>query len=293
VRLVGVSDGFGALLAERHGFEALWASGLAISAANGVPDASVATMTDFLDAAVAMDRATDLPVVADCDTGFGDVTVVDHMIRSYERASIAAVCIEDKVFPKRNSFTDSHGLEDPHAFAAKLHAAARARESTEPLIFARLESLIAGEGVAEAIRRATLYREAGADALVIHSKRNRPDEVFEFVESWRAIDQGLPLIVIPTTYPSVTVKELRKSGVNAVIYANQVLRAAMRAIELALERIAAEGSSAAIESELSPVSEVLDLLGTSDVSDRDAWFAAEVERRQAVEVSGVALGESA
>lgn len=284
VRLVGVNDGFSATLAERNGFEGLWASGLAISAAHGVPDASIATMTEFFQAAQVIERATDLPVVADCDTGFGDVNVLAHMVNVYARAGIAAICIEDKLFPKRNSFTDGQLLEDMHAFAAKIDCAIEARGSAETMVLARIESFIAGAGVADAVRRARLYEEAGADGLVIHSRHPRPDEIESFAHEWQRHGSDLPVIVIPTTYPSVTVAELRALGVDAVIYANQILRAAMQAMDQTLQRIALDGTSAGIDEEIASVDDLLELMGTGEVGRRDAWFQRETERRRAAEL---------
>jgi phosphoenolpyruvate phosphomutase len=281
VRILGVNDGISALLAERHDFEALWASGLGISAAHGVPDASIATMTDFFQAAQVIDRSTQLPVVADCDTGFGDVNVLAHVVKTYEHAGIAAICIEDKVFPKRNSFTDGGQiLEDADAFATKVAGAVAARRSADFLILARLESFVAGFGLDDALRRALLYREAGADALVIHSKSPDPIEIEEFSEAWRSAGLDLPLIVIPTTYPTVTISRLRELAVAGVIYANQALRATILAIDHVLARIANEGSSAGVDNEIATVAEVLELIGTDEIRSRDAWFLQQLRDRR-------------
>lgn len=129
-RAIGGNDGLVGMLAERHGFDAVWASGLAISTSHGVPDAGILTMTELLAAAQVMTRSTTLPVLADCDTGFGDVNVVTRMVQEYETAGIAGVCIEDKEFPKRNSFTTGQELAEPQAFADKLQAAKQAQ--TDP-----------------------------------------------------------------------------------------------------------------------------------------------------------------
>lgn len=282
-RIVGVHDGFSAMLAERHGFDALWASGLGISAANGVPDASIASMTDFFHAAQVIGRATELPVVADCDTGFGDVNVLAHLVRTYETAGIPAICIEDKRFPKRNSFTDGQLLEDPHAFATKISSAIQARTSSEFLIFARLESFVAGMGLEDVLRRAQLYEHAGADALVVHSKQPCPNEIEEFIGAWRSMGHESPVLVIPTTYPAVTVDGLQRLKINGVIYANQALRAAMLAIDTTLAKVASEGTTAGVEGEIATVAEVLDLLGTGEINRRDASFLREVESRREAE----------
>lgn len=282
VRICGVNDGLTALLAERNGFEALWASGLGISAAQGVPDASIATMTDFFQAAQVIDRSTRLPVLADCDTGFGDVNVVAQVVRTYEHGGIAGICIEDKLFPKRNSFTDDGQiLEDPIHFATKIAGALAARQSSDFLILARLESFVAGFGLDDVLRRAALYREAGADGLVVHSKKADPDEIESFALAWRTSGMGLPVIVIPTTYPTVTIPQLRELAVDGVIYANQALRAAIQAVDRVLARIVADGTCAGVEADLATVAEVLELLGTDEIRDRDAWFLHELRKRRA------------
>lgn len=164
VRVVGVHDGMGAVLAARAGFEALWAGGLGISFAYGLPDAGLLTMTEFHAEAVRIRRSAALPVIADVDSGYGDVNVVRRMVRLYEDAGIDAVCIEDKQYPKHNSFRDGNVLEEPEVFAGKLRAAKSAQKSDAFMVIARIESLIAGAATVDALERAALYRDAGADA---------------------------------------------------------------------------------------------------------------------------------
>jgi phosphoenolpyruvate phosphomutase len=264
-RVVGVNDGLSAMLAEKHGFGGLWASGLAISAAHGVPDASILTMTEFLAAAHVIDQASDLPVLADCDTGFGDVNVVRRMIREYERAGIAGVCIEDKEFPKRNSFSGGQDLADPDEFAAKIRAAKLTQTDPDFVVIARIESLIAGAGLDDALARAEYYEEAGADAILIHSKAAEPDEVLAFAREWRRRPDPLPLVAVPTTYYSVNRRALEEAGFAMVIYANQALRAATRAIDDAFERMEHSESTAALESDLASVDAVLELIGMDEL----------------------------
>lgn len=281
VRVVGAHDGVSARLCERHGFDAVWASGLGISASNGVPDASILTMTHFLAASVVIDRSTSLPVIADCDTGFGDVNVVMHMVREYERAGIAAVCIEDKQFPKRNSFRGGHRLADKHEFSAKIRAAKAAATPGGMAVIARLESLIAGVGLDDAFARAEAYADAGADAILVHSKSREPDEVTAFARRWCAAGRAEPLIVVPTTYYDVTADDLAATGFKAVIYANQTLRASIQAMDEALGAITLAGSSAAIEDAVASVEDVFALIGTDQIELVDAWFEGEIEHARA------------
>ena len=276
VRIAGCNDGLSARIAEGTGFEALWASGLAISAALGLPDAGILTMTEFLAAASTMHKASTLPVIADCDAGFGDANNVMRMIREYGHAGIAAVCIEDKDYPKRNSFREGHTLADPHAFANKITAARMATTDSDVLVIARLESLIVGAGLDDAMLRARMYAKAGADAIVIHSKAKCADEVCSFARSWMDAGEALPVIAIPTAYPQITCSELYEAGISAVIYANQALRAAVSAMRSAFREIAASGSSARLEPTIATVADILDLIGTAEVEDIDRRFGPEV-----------------
>ena len=271
-----------ALLAHEAGFDAVWASGLGISAVRGVPDCSVLTMTEFLSAGSVINQATTLPVIADCDTGFGDVNCLTRAVQCYEQAGIAAICLEDKCQPKRNSFRDGHRLADPEEFATKLAAAKAAQHGRDLVVVARLESFIAGAGLEDALERGQLYAEAGADALLVHSKARTPHQVFDFAARWRERGGELPLIAVPTTYPEVTLKELEEAGIAVVIYANQSLRAAIKAMQTALSEIATAGSTSETEPSIVSINEVLALVGTAEAEERDAWFVAAVaERRQA------------
>ena len=273
VRVIGVTDGFSARLGALAGFDALWASGLGICAAHGVPDAGILGISDFLAAAATMRRAADVPVIADCDSGFGDANVVRNMIRRYEDAGIAAVCIEDKALPKRNSFVPRQALADPYEFATKLMVAKSALRRSKMLVIARVEALVAGAGEEEALRRAHLYQESGADAIMIHSKACTPAEVLGFAQRWPGRPSGVPLLVSPTTYPCVDVADLERAGIAAVIYSNQALRAAHRAIEYILQKLLNEGTTAGVEQHLTTIEELFEVIGMLEVQMTDAWVA--------------------
>ena len=185
IRIVGAHDGLTAKLAELAGFDGVWASGFEISASHAVPDANILTMTQYLEAASTMNDAVSVPVVADCDTGYGNSSNVVHMVRKYEPAGIAAVTIEDKRFPKVNSYIPGRQELAPIAeFVGKILAAKNAQQTKEFMVIARVEALIAGWGQEEALRRAHAYVEAGADAILIHSKSSVPDEIVSFAKAW-------------------------------------------------------------------------------------------------------------
>lgn len=256
---IGGHDGLSAKLAEQAGFDAVWASGLEISTSAGVPDANILTMTDFLRAAREMNAATRLPIVADCDTGFGNSNNVIHMVRQYEASGIAAVCIEDKLFPKVNSFVPGRQeLAPAWEFAGKVMAAKNSQELPDLVVIARLESLIAGYSVDDALRRAEAYHRAGADMILIHSKAKDPGPILDFLKLWGGQS---PVAVVPTTYPQLTVQDWQDAGVNLVIFANHGLRAAVSAVEQTYAQIMAAGSTLPVEEAIAPMSKLFDLQG--------------------------------
>ena len=258
LKVVGAFDAMSAKLVEINGFDAVWAGSFAISATHALPDASILTMTEFLNVASNMEEACDIPIIADCDTGFGGPSNVSHMVKKYEKAGIAAVCIEDKTFPKQNSLLENGKQEllSEKDFVAKIIAARDAKEDPNFTIIARTEALISGMGMKEAIKRALAYEKAGADAILIHSKQNSPNEVFEFSESWGGT---LPLVVVPTSYPTVKLDELISHNIKMIIYANQALRVTHASISKALKQIKNSDSISDISEDLSSMQEIFQL----------------------------------
>ncbi len=271
IRLVGAHNGLGAKLIELNGFEGIWASGLEISTSYAVPDANILTMTQYLDMTRAMNDATSLPVVADCDTGFGNSSNVMHLVRQYERAGIAAVIIEDKKFPKQNSLLEDGRQElAPIAeFVGKIMAGKNAQETEEFMFFARVEALIAGWGQEEALKRANAYADAGADGILIHSKEKDPSPIIQFCEAW---DGNIPLIVVPTKYPTITEQELIELGVKVVIYANHGMRAAIKAMNDTFSTLNGSGTLSSIEESIEPLSTIFDLSGMIDLKRTEEKF---------------------
>lgn len=224
IKVGGAFDAMSAKLVENSGFDVIWAGSFSISAINAVPDASILTMTEFFDAASKMAYACNIPVIADCDTGYGGPDNVRHLVKKYENAGIAGISIEDKVFPKQNSLLEnaSHELLSEKDFVEKIIAAVESKQNENFLIIARVEALISGMGMDEALKRASAYEKAGADAILIHSKQQTPDEIFQFMELWNG---NIPIVVVPTTYDNVKIDELISHKIKFVIYANQTLRA--------------------------------------------------------------------
>ncbi len=270
IRLAAAHNALTAKLVERAGFDAVWASGLEISTSHGVPDANILTMTEFLNAAAEMADSVSIPVVADCDTGFGNSNNIIHLVRKYEAARIAAICIEDKLFPKVNSFVPGRQELAPIAeFVGKILAAKNTQETDDFVVIARVEALIAGWGMEEALRRAHAYATAGADAIFIHSKSTEPAQILEFAERW---DGSAPLVVAPTTYCSVTVDELERAGVKVVMYTNHGMRAAVRAIGDVLGEILRNGGSRTVEDKIAPVSELFQLQGMVELKKAEKEY---------------------
>jgi phosphoenolpyruvate phosphomutase len=259
IRLAGAHNALGAKLVERAGFDGVWSSGLEISASYGVPDAGILTMSEFLMAAQSMVSAVQIPVVADCDTGFGNSNNVIYAVQKFEAAGVAAICIEDKLFPKLNSFTPGlQELTSVAEFVGKIMAAKNAQRGNQFMVIARTEAFIAGCGQDEALRRAYAYAEAGADMILVHDRSNSPVSIINFIQAW---DFCAPLAVIPTTYYTVTSRELEELGVKMVIYANQGLRASITAMTNSFAEILNSGSTSSIEDKIAPLSMVLELQG--------------------------------
>lgn len=256
-RAAGAHDPLSALVVEQCRFDAVWASSFTISASHGLPDMSLLTMTELLSAAAEMAANCTIPVLADCDTGFGGAANMAHLVERYEAAGVAGVCIEDKVFPKTNSFVnEGHELVDADEFGRKIRAGAEAKSDADFVIVARTEALITGASMDEALERAKSYVAAGADALLIHSKRNSPDEVIQFLNLWGGL---VPVIVVPTTYYSWNAQDAQQAGAAMVVYANHALRACIQSMTDVLAEIRAAGESTSVEARISSVSRVFSL----------------------------------
>ena len=258
LKVMGAFDSMSAKLVEINGFDAIWAGSFAISATHALPDASILTMTEFLNVSSNIVQSCKIPVIADCDTGYGGPSNVSHTVKKFELAGVAAICIEDKTFPKQNSLLKNgkHELISEKEFVAKILAAKEAKSNKNFMIIARTEALIAELGMNEALQRATAYQNAGADAILIHSKKETPDEIFEFSESWKG---KIPLVVVPTTYPTVGIDELIKNKFKMTIYANQTLRVAYSAMNNMLREIKDCKRISDIKQEMSSMEDIFEL----------------------------------
>ena len=268
VKVGGAYDALSAKLVETSGYHAIWAGSFAISATHALPDASILTMTDFLRVSENMVDACNIPVIADCDTGFGGTANVSHAVKKYEKAGIAGISMEDKIFPKQNSLLENSKQEllPEKDFVAKIIAARESKIDRNFMIIARTEALIAEKGMDEAIHRANAYENAGADAILIHSKKKSSDEIFEFSEKWKG---SIPLVVVPTSYPSVKVDELISHKIKMVIYANQSLRAAHSVISKILKEIIEKDSLEEIKYDMSSMEDIFKLQEMYAINDQE------------------------
>ena len=234
-------------------------------------------MTEFLNAATNMEASCNIPIIADCDTGFGGPSNVNHMIKKYEKSGIAAVCIEDKTFPKQNSFLEDGKQEllPEKEFVAKIIAAKEAQENPNFMLIARTEALISGMGMKEAIKRANAYEKAGADAILIHSKQDSPEEVFEFSESWGGT---LPLVVVPTSFPTVKIDELISHKIKMIIYANQTLRATHAIISKVLGQLKNSTSINDISVDMTSMQEIFQLQETYSIKKQEEKIENELKK---------------
>jgi len=258
LKIGGAFDAMSAKLVELSDFDAVWAGSFAISATHAVPDASIMTMTEFLQVSKNMVDSCNIPIIADCDTGFGGPSNVSYLVKQYEQAGIAGISIEDKIFPKQNSLLEDGKQEllSEKDFVAKIIAGKEAKVNSNFMIIARTEALIAGLGVDEAIKRANAYENAGADAILIHSKSTDPNEIFEFCDLWKG---EIPIVVVPTSYGNVTVEELVNHNIKMVIYANQTLRIAHKSMSILLKKLKNANSLNEVNEEISSMEEIFEL----------------------------------
>ncbi|GGY20030.1 phosphonopyruvate hydrolase [Paludibacterium paludis] len=261
-----------ARLAEEAGFDGIWGSGFELSASHAVPDANILSMDTHLAMMRAIAAATGLPLIADIDTGFGNAVNVSYIVPQYEAAGASAVVMEDKTFPKDTSLRDGgrQELVRIEEFQGKVAAAVCARQDRDFVVIARTEALIAGQGQTEALRRAQAYEEAGADAILVHSKQKTPDEILSFIDAWRG---AVPLVLVPTAYPQLTEADIAALGkVGIVIYGNHAIRAAVAGMRRVFAQIRREGGIRGVDAYLPAVADILALQGDAAMRDIEARF---------------------
>jgi phosphoenolpyruvate phosphomutase len=269
--IIGAHNGLSGKIGEEAGFDGLWASGFEISASHAVPDANILTMAENLTAARMMNDVTDIPVVADCDNGYGNAINVIRCVEEYERAGIAAICIEDNIFPKRCSFYAGvrRELADVEEHAGKIRAAKGVQKDRDFVVIARTEALIAGWGMEEALLRGRAYADAGADMVLIHSKSKTPDEVLSFAKQW---DRKTPLVCVPTIYKDTKVETLHEAGYKLIIFANHAVRSSIKAMTETLHTLKREMFTGSVEDKVVPLTRVYELIGVDKMKEDETSF---------------------
>ncbi len=264
-------NGLSAKIVEEAGFHGIWASGLSISAQFGVRDNNEASWTQVLDNLEFMSDATQIPILLDGDTGYGNFNNMQRLIRKLEQRQIAAVCIEDKLFPKTNSFLkgEAQPLADMDEFCGKIKAGKDAQSDPDFCIIARVEAFICGWGLAEAVRRAEAYHEAGADGILIHSALAIPDEILAFKREW---GDRCPVVIVPTKYYSTPTDVFRQHRISLVIWANHMLRAAIATMQSTARILKKQENLLSIEDKIIPVSEIFRLQGAAELLEAEQRY---------------------
>lgn len=268
--LMEAHNGLSARVVAEEGFEGIWASGLSISTALGVRDRNEASWTQVLEVLEFMADVAPIPILVDGDTGYGDFNSVRRLVRKLDQRGIAGLCIEDKIFPKTNSFlSENQPLADIVEFSGKIRAAQDSKIDADFCVVARTEALISGLGQDEALRRAEAYHEAGADAILIHSRQSTPDEILAFTHSWGA---RCPLVIVPTKYYRTPTATFEKAGISTVIWANHNLRASLAAMQDVTRRIRQERSVATLESSIAGLDEVFRIVDTAEIEQAEQRY---------------------
>jgi len=270
--LMEAHNGLSAKIAEEAGFEGIWGSGLSISAALGVRDNNEASWTQVMEVVEFMADATTVPILLDGDTGYGNFNSARRLVMKLEQRGIAGVCIEDKLFPKTNSFIrgTAQPLADMHEHAGKIRAMKEAQRDEDFVVVARVEALIAGHGLEEALKRGEEYRKAGADAVLIHSSKKNAAEILAFSKEW---GDRLPLVIVPTKYYTTPTDVFREAGnIKVVIWANHLMRSALATMQATAKQIFQDQSLMNVEEKVAPLADVFRLQGEHELEQAEKAY---------------------
>ncbi len=279
-------DGISSKIVEEAGFTGIWASGLSMSAALGVRDSNEASWTQVLDVLEFMSDATTIPILVDGDTGYGNFNNMRRAVQKLCQRNIAGICIEDKLFPKTNSFIgDGQPLADIDEFCGKIKAGKDSQLDDDFSVIARVEALISGWGMAEALKRAGAYHEAGADGILIHSKMRDGEEILEFLREW---DRRCPVVIVPTTYYQTPTEAFQEAGASLVIWANHNIRAGISAMREVSRRIHRDQSLMGVEDKIASVADIFELAENAELAEAEKIYLPASEP----EVNAVILAAS-
>jgi phosphoenolpyruvate phosphomutase len=271
VRIMEVHNGLTGLIVEKTKvkkdgktleFDGMWESSLTDSTSKGKPDTAAVDVTSRLNTIEQILEVTTKPMIVDGNSG----GLTEHFVftvKSLERLGVSAVIIEDKIGPKRNSLfgtTVKQTQDNIENFGLKINSGKKAQVTDEFMIIARIESLILGAGIDDALVRAIAYMNAGADAIMIHSKDKDPSEIFEFCKRYKKLENHVPLVVVPTTYNHITEKKLIRAGVRIVIYGNHLLRSAYPAMARVAKSILKNGRALEVDKYCLPIKKIINLI---------------------------------
>ena len=284
-------NGISAKIAEESGFQGVWAGGLAISAQYGVRDNNEASWTQILEVLEFMSDATSIPIMLDGDTGYGNFNNVRRLISKLEQREIAAVCIEDKLYPKTNSFIggNKQQLADIDEFCSRIKAGKDAQKDDLFSIVTRVEAFIAGWGLSEAIKRAEAYRQAGSDAILIHSAMTNPSEILAFQVEW---GDRLPVIIVPTKYYSTPTEIFAQAGFSIAIWANHMIRSSIEAMQQTATSIMRDQSVVKLEDQIASISEIFRLQGVSELLQAEELYLPQQSKTKSAIILAASRGSA-
>ncbi|GAB2952312.1 phosphoenolpyruvate mutase [Hafnia psychrotolerans] len=263
-------DAISALISQRAGFEILWASGLTISTSLGYRDANEATWLHTAEVVERMADAVSTPILVDVDSGYGNFNNARISVKKIFERGASGVCIEDKEFPKMNSFVgNKHPLAEINEFCGRIKAIKDHVPNSDFVLVARIEALIAGHSESEALDRAHAYIEAGADSILIHSRKSNADEILSFSEKW---DNKAPLVIVPTKYYNTPIEKYRDAKISTVIWANHNLRASISAMTELCNRIYRDENIISSEDKIATLNEVFELLNYKELELSESSF---------------------
>jgi len=274
--LMEAHNGLSSKIVEETGFKGIWASGLSISASLGVRDNNEASWTQIIDVLEFMSDACTIPILLDGDTGYGNFNNVRRLVKKLEQRDIAGVCIEDKLFPKTNSFIngESQALADIDEFCGKIKAAKDTQKDSDFCVVARVEAFIAGLGLDEALKRSEAYANAGADALLIHSKQSNPTEIVDFMTHW---NHAIPIIIVPTKYYTTPTELFQSHGISTVIWANHSMRASVKAMQQTTQSIFKNQHLRDVEENIASVSEIFRIQGADELAKAEKEYLPNID----------------
>lgn len=278
--LMEAHDGISAKIVETVGFPGIWASGLSIATALGVRDCNEASWTQVVRNVELMVDQTQIPILVDGDTGFGNFNNVRMLVKKLSQLDVGGVALEDKMFPKANSFLNAgHELADVGVFCGKIEAAKDSQRDGDFVVVARTEALIAGLGVSEALDRAYHYEQAGADAIIVHSKSTTANEVLSFSDKWHG---DVPLIIIPTTYYKTPVERYADSPISLIIWANHNLRSSVQAMLNVSQQLYLRKNPEIVNKHIIEINDLFDLMGYSELKQAERKYENSEARKNEI-----------